>query len=111
MPEEQPRLKYSIDEVFGIMIPDEDEIETPRTPDFGSIRSPNWSEPTKIFQIGLHNSESSILSNMIAKKTKQDSLSLYDFLDFARSTQRMLMDFITQIIERLLDKIGEVKTK
>ena len=106
-----PGLKYNIDEVFGIMIPDEEEVEVGRTPDFGSLsKGPNWNDQTKVFQLGMHNAENSILSNMIAKKTK-DSLSLYDFLDFARSTQRMMMEFLTTIIEKMLDKIGEVKTK
>lgn len=105
-------IKLDIDEVFGIMIPDEEEVEVGRTPDFGSLsKGPNWNAQTKVFQLGMHNAENSILSNMIAKKTRQDSLSLYDFLDYARSTQRMLMDFISEIITKMLDKIGEVRTK
>src|SRR3989304_4374125 len=99
MAEEMKRLKLSMDEVFGILQPlDYDEVETERTPDYGNVSNPNWNSKLKIFSLGLHNAKESTLSNMVAKKTSNSSLSLYDFLDFVKSQQRMFFDLISSII-------------
>jgi hypothetical protein len=101
-----PGLKYNIDEVFGIMIPDEEEVEVGRTPDFGSLsKGPNWNDQTKVFQLGMHNAENSILSNMISSKMKKNAPSLYDFLDAIQSQQRLWMELITNIIDKILEKL------
>ena len=101
--------RYAFDDVFDMISPSKTEVETPRTPDFSSLsKGPNWGSRIKIFSLGLHNASESTLSNMVASKTK-DSLSLYDFLDIMQSQQMMFMEFLTNIISQLLDKItGEV---
>ena len=100
------RLKLNLDEVFGVLLPSQEEVEIPRTPDWGKPTSPNWSEKTKIFSLGCHNAENSILSNMIASKTKSEPYGLNDFLDFAKSSQRMLIELINSILDKLLARLG-----
>jgi hypothetical protein len=96
--------KLTIEEVFGILPVDQDEVEIDRTNDWGSIRDPNWTSPLKKFNLGLQNSKETILSNMIAKKTNNNSICLSDFLDYMTSTQSILFDFMYKIIDRILTK-------
>jgi len=99
---EMKRMKMSIEDIFGILPVDQDEIEIPRTNDLGNISDPNWSSPMKRFSLGLQNSKETILSNMIAKKTNNFN-QLSPFLDYMISTQNMIFD----LIYKLLDKIGD----
>ena len=97
-------MKLTMDEIFEILPVSQDEVETERTNDLGNITNPNWSGKMKQFSLGLQNSKETILSNMIAKKTSNNSLSLGDFLDFMRSSQQQIFDFMFRIIDRILSK-------
>lgn len=103
MATEQKRLKLSLEEIFGILPVDEDEVEIERTPDLGNISSPNWDAPMKKFSLGLQNAKETVLSNMIAKKIN-NSPKLSDYLDFITTSQNMLFEFIYKLIDRILQR-------
>ena len=104
MASEMKRMKLTMDEVFGMLPVDPDEVEIDRTNDWGNIREPNWTSPIKQFSLGLQNSKETVLSNMIAKKIGGNSVHLSDFLDYMTSSQSILFDFIYKLLDRIISK-------
>lgn len=95
-------MKLTIEEVFGILPPDQTEVSNERTPDLGNITNPNWSSKMKQFQLGLQNDKETVLSNMVSDKANVGSLSY--FLDFITSSQAQIFAFMLSVIEKILNK-------
>ena len=100
MPIEHKRMKYTMDEIFGVVPPSQQEVETPRTPNIGDIREPNWDGPMDQFHLGLQNAHESVLSNMIADKTK-NSFGISDFLNYVEISHTKLFEFILSVLEKI----------
>lgn len=101
---EQKRLKLTLDEVFDILPVPSEEVEIERTNDLGNISDANWNSPLKQFSLGLQNAKETTLSNMIATKLKDNSISLSMLLDFINTSQSAIFSFMLSIIDRLLSR-------
>lgn len=105
MPVERPRLKYTLEEVFGMTAVPQKEVETPRTVDFGDVSSPDWTSSMKKFSLGLQNSQATILSNLVAEKVNK-GFGISDFLAYLDTSQGKLFQFMLSVLERMIDVLA-----
>jgi hypothetical protein len=108
MPQENKRLKFTLEEVLGHKpVPDE-ELEISRTNDFGDAWDSNYESAYKRWSLGLRNSADTKLANIVTKHLKE-SFNLSDFLEFLRWNQLQLFQFMSTIIDKILSKSTGVK--
>lgn len=102
MPLEQKRLKFTLDEAFGIQPVSQEEVELNRTNDYETILDPNWQSQMTQFSMGMQNSRETILGNIMSSRNEDFKLS--EFLSFMSSSQAALFDFILSVLRLLIRK-------
>lgn len=107
MPVERPRLRYSIEEVLGMLPVSQKEVELPRTNDFGNSSAPNWETSMQRFTLGLQNAKETTLSNSMADKMNK-GFGISDFLRYLDTNQMRLFDFVLSAIERVMRILADI---
>ena len=100
------RQKLNFDEAYGITTPSTHEVELSRTPNLDNMMGPNWSTPLDQFGLGMFNSGSSTLSNMIVDKMKNLRMEgdrLSDMIEIFDKQYAFILALVDKLLA-LLDK-------
>jgi len=101
------RKKLSFEEIFDIQKPPPGEVELERTENLDNMLDPGWNSPVERFNLALHNSDNSILSNMVASKTKSNTVEFSLVLALLNNQY----SFILSLLDKLLRSVTNGKEK